>query len=33
MVFIDLQLAYYNLDTVEIFNCKYKMIVKFNYVL
>ena len=33
MVYIDLQSAYQNLDTVEIFYCKHKMIVKFNYVL
>ena len=29
-VFSDLQLAYSNHDTVEIFNYKKKMIVKFN---
>ena len=33
MVYVDLQSAYQNLDTVEIFNYKHKMIVKFNYIL
>ena len=33
MVYVDLQLAYEKLDTLEVFNYKHKMIVKFNYVL